>query len=155
VNDNASVELHPTNYVNDPFVIAQNDRMVAINSAIEVDLTGQVCADSIGRAYTAASAARSISSTARPARRRRADHRPAQHGAAKNGTAAGQPHHGDAQERRGRHHHPQPRALRRYRTRRRRPVWQDHRAARPGADQIAAPEYRAALGEEAQQLKYL
>ncbi len=34
--------------MNDPFVIAQNDRMVAINSAIEVDLTGQVCADSIG-----------------------------------------------------------------------------------------------------------
>jgi acetyl-CoA hydrolase len=48
VHDNASVELHPTNYVNDPFIIAQNDRMVAINSAIEVDLTGQVCADSIG-----------------------------------------------------------------------------------------------------------
>jgi acetyl-CoA hydrolase len=48
VHDNASVELHPTSYVNDPFVIAQNDRMVAINSAIEVDLTGQVCADSIG-----------------------------------------------------------------------------------------------------------
>jgi len=34
--------------VNDPFIIAQNERMVAINSAIEVDLTGQVCADSIG-----------------------------------------------------------------------------------------------------------
>jgi acetyl-CoA hydrolase len=42
------IELHPTEYINDPFVIAQNDRMVAINSAIEVDLTGQVCADSIG-----------------------------------------------------------------------------------------------------------
>ncbi len=48
VHDNPLIELHPTNYVNDPFVIAQNDRMVAINSAIEVDLTGQVCADSIG-----------------------------------------------------------------------------------------------------------
>jgi acyl-CoA hydrolase len=35
-------------YVNDPFIIAQNDRMVAINSAIEVDITGQVCSDSIG-----------------------------------------------------------------------------------------------------------
>jgi acetyl-CoA hydrolase len=42
------VELHRTEYVNDPFVVAQNDRMVAINSAIEIDLTGQVCADSIG-----------------------------------------------------------------------------------------------------------
>ncbi len=48
VHDNPLVELHPTDYVNDPFVIAQNERMVAINSAIEVDLTGQVCSDSIG-----------------------------------------------------------------------------------------------------------
>ena len=48
VNDNPIVELHPTEYVNDPYLIAKNDRMVAINSAIEVDITGQVCADSIG-----------------------------------------------------------------------------------------------------------
>ena len=48
VHDNPVIEFHPTEYVNDPFVIAQNDRMVAINSAIEIDLTGQVCADSIG-----------------------------------------------------------------------------------------------------------
>jgi acetyl-CoA hydrolase len=47
-DDNPMIELHPTEYVNDPFVIAQNDRQVAINSAIEVDLTGQICADSIG-----------------------------------------------------------------------------------------------------------
>jgi 4-hydroxybutyrate CoA-transferase len=48
VDDNPIIELHRTEYVNDPFVIAQNSRQVAINSAIEVDLTGQVCADSIG-----------------------------------------------------------------------------------------------------------
>jgi acetyl-CoA hydrolase len=48
VDDNPLIELHRSEYVNDPFVIAQNDRMVAVNSAIEVDLTGQVCADSIG-----------------------------------------------------------------------------------------------------------
>jgi 4-hydroxybutyrate CoA-transferase len=48
VDDNPMFEFHPTSYVNDPFVIAQNDGMVAINSAIQVDLTGQVCADSIG-----------------------------------------------------------------------------------------------------------
>ncbi len=48
VDDNPLIEMHPTEYVNDPFVIAQNERQVAINSAIEVDLTGQVCADSIG-----------------------------------------------------------------------------------------------------------
>jgi acetyl-CoA hydrolase len=48
VDDNPMIEMHRTEYVNDPFVIAQNERMVAVNSAIEVDLTGQVCADSIG-----------------------------------------------------------------------------------------------------------
>lgn len=48
VHNNPLIEFHRTEYVNDPFVIAQNERMVAINSAIEIDLTGQVCADSIG-----------------------------------------------------------------------------------------------------------
>lgn len=48
VDDNPSIEMHPSHYVNDPFVVAQNRRMVAINSALSVDLTGQVCADSIG-----------------------------------------------------------------------------------------------------------
>ena len=48
VHDNPLCEFHRQEYVNDPFIVAQNDRMVAINSAIEVDLTGQVCADSIG-----------------------------------------------------------------------------------------------------------
>ena len=48
VNNNPLVELRRTEYVNDPFVVAQNEHMVAINSAIEIDLTGQVCADSIG-----------------------------------------------------------------------------------------------------------
>ncbi|HQX76755.1 MAG TPA: acetyl-CoA hydrolase/transferase C-terminal domain-containing protein, partial [Thermoflexales bacterium] len=48
VNDNPMIELHPTEYVNDSLHVSQNNNMVAINSAIEVDLTGQVCADSIG-----------------------------------------------------------------------------------------------------------
>jgi acyl-CoA hydrolase/GNAT superfamily N-acetyltransferase len=48
VDNNPSIEFHPTEHTNDPFVIAQNDKMVAINSAIEVDLSGQVCADSLG-----------------------------------------------------------------------------------------------------------
>ncbi|WP_139800732.1 acetyl-CoA hydrolase/transferase family protein [Geothermobacter hydrogeniphilus] len=54
VDNNPLVELHRTEYVNDPFVVAQNERMVAINSAIEVDLTGQVCADSIGPRFHSA-----------------------------------------------------------------------------------------------------
>ncbi len=48
LHDNPLIETRRTEYTNDPFVIAQNYRQVAINSAIEVDLTGQVCADSIG-----------------------------------------------------------------------------------------------------------
>jgi len=48
VDNNPLIEFHPTEYANDPFVIAQNDKMVAINAAIEVDITGQVCADSLG-----------------------------------------------------------------------------------------------------------
>ena len=49
VDNNPFVEFHPSDYVNDPFTIAKNDKMVAINSALSVDLTGQVCADSMGR----------------------------------------------------------------------------------------------------------
>jgi acetyl-CoA hydrolase len=48
IHNNPIAEFHPTHYVNDPFVISQNKKMVAINSAIQIDLTGQVCADSIG-----------------------------------------------------------------------------------------------------------
>jgi acyl-CoA hydrolase len=48
LDNNPLIESHPVEHVNDPFIISQNDNMVAINAAIEVDLTGQVCSDSIG-----------------------------------------------------------------------------------------------------------
>ena len=48
VDNNPFMEFHPNEYVNDPMVVARNDNMVAINSALAIDLTGQVCADSIG-----------------------------------------------------------------------------------------------------------
>ena len=48
VNDNPSVAFLDIDYVNDPHVISRNAKVIAINSAVEVDLTGQVCADSIG-----------------------------------------------------------------------------------------------------------
>jgi 4-hydroxybutyrate CoA-transferase len=51
VNDNPIFEFHPTAYTNDPGFIARNDKMVAINSALQVDLTGQVCSDSIGNRF--------------------------------------------------------------------------------------------------------
>ena len=48
IDNNPMFEFHRTAYCNDPVIIARNDRMVAINSALQVDLTGQVCADSLG-----------------------------------------------------------------------------------------------------------
>lgn len=48
VNDNQQVEFHPCDRTNDTALIGKNDKVVAINSAIEIDLTGQVCSDSIG-----------------------------------------------------------------------------------------------------------
>lgn len=48
VDDNPYIEMRSSDYVNDVSIIKQNPRMVAINSAVEVDVTGQVCADSIG-----------------------------------------------------------------------------------------------------------
>ncbi len=51
IDNNPVIEFHRQEYVNDPFVIAQNKKMVAINSAIEIDLTGQVCSDSIGTRF--------------------------------------------------------------------------------------------------------
>ncbi|HSO24078.1 MAG TPA: acetyl-CoA hydrolase/transferase C-terminal domain-containing protein [Chondromyces sp.] len=53
VDNNPFMEFHPNEYVNDPFVVSRNDAMVAINSALSIDITGQVCADSIGtRVYS-------------------------------------------------------------------------------------------------------
>ena len=51
VDDNPLIEFHPCDYTNDPFIVSQNERMVSINAAIQVDLTGQVCADSIGEYF--------------------------------------------------------------------------------------------------------
>jgi acyl-CoA hydrolase len=50
VNDNLMVEFHPCDRTNDTSLIRKNDKVVAINSAVEIDLTGQVCADSMGHA---------------------------------------------------------------------------------------------------------
>ncbi len=47
-DDNPMIEFHPNKYTNDPFIIAQNEKMVSINSALGIDLTGQVFADSLG-----------------------------------------------------------------------------------------------------------
>src|SRR5215475_3168493 len=51
VDNNPIFEFHPTAYCNNPELIARNDNMVAINSALQIDLTGQVCSDSIGNQF--------------------------------------------------------------------------------------------------------
>lgn len=51
VNENPNVELYPVDYSNDPFIISKNDDMIAINTCLEIDLTGQVCSDSIGTQF--------------------------------------------------------------------------------------------------------
>ena len=51
IDNNPIFEFHPQEYINDPFIVAQNNKMIAINSCIEVDLTGQVCSDSIGTKF--------------------------------------------------------------------------------------------------------
>ncbi|MDR3353871.1 MAG: butyryl-CoA:acetate CoA-transferase [Synergistaceae bacterium] len=54
VDDNPSVYMAPVDYTNDPYIIAQNDKLVSINSCIQIDLMGQVCAESFGlRQYSA------------------------------------------------------------------------------------------------------
>jgi len=49
LDNNPQIEMHPSEYTNAPFIISRHDNMVAINSALEIDLTGQVCADSLGQ----------------------------------------------------------------------------------------------------------
>lgn len=51
VDGNPTFSFHPTEYVNDPFLISRHNGMVAINVALEIDLTGQVCADSLGSTF--------------------------------------------------------------------------------------------------------
>ena len=51
VHNNPAFTFHPTEYINDPYVISRQHKMVAINVALEVDLTGQVCADSLGTRF--------------------------------------------------------------------------------------------------------
>ena len=51
IHDNPGVMMMDVGYTNNPFIIAKNDKVTAINSALQVDLTGQVCADSLGRKF--------------------------------------------------------------------------------------------------------
>ncbi len=48
LSDNPACHIMPSSYANDPFVIAQNDNVISVNTALEMDLTGQICSESIG-----------------------------------------------------------------------------------------------------------
>ena len=147
VHDNPIVELHPTEYINDPFVIAQNDRMVAINSAIEVDLTGQVCADSIGpRLYSGVGGQVDFIYGASRSKGGVPDHR-----LARDGHRQGRDRQQDrphAQGRRRRRHDAQPRPLRGHRARRGGSLRQDHPTARPRPDRHRRAGVPGGAGEE-------
>ena len=55
IDDNPAIEILPVDYVNDPNVICRNDNMISINAALEVDLWGQVCAESVGTKHMSGS----------------------------------------------------------------------------------------------------
>ena len=88
VDDNPFVEFHPCDHTNDTARIRRNDNVVAINSALEIDLSGQVCADSIGfRIYSGIGGQMDFIRGAALSTRRAADHRPAVDGGARRGVA--------------------------------------------------------------------
>jgi acyl-CoA hydrolase len=81
VNNNPMFEFHPNKYTNNPLVISQNEKMVAVNSALQVDITGQVCADSIGTSfYSGIGGQVDFIRGAFAFQRRKTDHRDAGHG---------------------------------------------------------------------------
>jgi acyl-CoA hydrolase len=130
LHDNPSVEFRPVNYTNNPTVLARQKNMTAINSALEIDLTGQATAESIGKTFYSGIGGQAdfmrgaiLSPGARP---------------------SGAPVHGRErrdiedrpvfERRRGRDHHPGRRPLRRHGVRHCLPPRKEHQGARHGSD---------------------
>jgi acetyl-CoA hydrolase len=124
VDNNPFMEFHPSEYVNDPYVVSRNDKMVAINSAISIDLTGQVCADSIG-----------IHPRRRAVGGGRADHRPAVDRQGWQAVAARR----HARPRIGGGDDSRRCPLRGHRVRHRRPLWPEHQGAGAQPDRHRPP----------------
>jgi 4-hydroxybutyrate CoA-transferase len=129
IDNNPIFEFHPSQYTNDPFIIAHNDSQVAINSAIEVDLTGQVCADSIGYRYFSGFGGQLDFI-------RQADHCPV----FDRGRWNHQPHRPALAGRGGRRHHARRRSLRGDGIWDRIPARQDAPRKMPGFDRDRTPE---------------
>ena len=138
LDNNPVIEMHPSEYTNNCFTIAQHDNMVAINSALEVDLTGQICADSIGTSFFsglgghadfmrgAALAKRGKAIIAVPSTANVANERVS-------------PNHPRPARRRRRYHHPRRRPIRRYRIRHRLPPRPNHARTRHGPYRHRSP----------------
>ena len=111
--------------------------MVAVNTALEIDLTGQVCADSIGsKFFSGVGGQVDFNRGAAKSQRRQGHHRPALHRQGRHRFA----HHDASEPRRRRRHHPRGRALRRDRIRRGLSARQEHPGTRAGAHQHRASE---------------
>ena len=142
VDDNPVIEFRPSQYTNDPFLIARNHQMVAVNSALEVDLTGQVCADSIGHKFYSGIGGQvdfirgAARSPGRQAHHRSTVHRPRRHRV---------PHRPSALGRCRRSDHPGRCALRGHRIRHRPPARQEH----PSTRQFPHPYRPSRLPERA------
>ena len=136
VDDNPVVNMLPVNIVNDPFVIGQNDRVVAINSAIQVDLMGQVVADSMGAAQFTGIGGQ-VDFVRGAARSRDGKAIIALPSTAKKGTVS--PHRGRARPGHGGHDDARRRRLHRHRARGRAPARPRAARARRGAHRDRRP----------------
>ena len=139
LHNNPQIEMHPSEYTNDPRVIAQHDNIVAINAAIEVDLTGQAVADSIGeRLYSGIGGHADFMRGAAMAR----GGKPVlalPSTVDRQGRLRPQPHRALLAAGRRRRHHARRHALRGHRIRRRLLAWQDDAGAGHGADPRRPP----------------
>ena len=152
IHNNPVFAFHPTEYINDPYVIGRRHKMVAINVALEVDLTGQVCADSLGsQFYSGIGGQVDFNRGASRSRGRAGRHRPA----LDRPDGARLAHRRPLQPRRRRGHHSRRRALRRHRVRRGLSPRQERPGAGRSADFIAHPDFREQLLREAVEAKYV
>ena len=135
-HDNPMVEMRACDFTNDTHVIRGFRRMTAINSAISIDLTGQVCADSIGwHLYSGVGGQMDFIRGAALARRGTGHHRLAVDG----GRGADLAHHAVPGGGIRRRDHAGPRPHRRHRVGRRRAAWEVDPGAGPGADRDRPP----------------
>ena len=137
VDNNPLFAFHPTEYVNDPSIIRQQYKMVAVNTALEIDLTGQVCADSIGSKFFSGVGGQ-VDFNRGAAKSRGGKAIIALPSTAKGGAISRIMTH--LKPRRRRRHHPRGRPVCRDRIRRGVSAWQEHPGTRAGAHQHRAPE---------------